>query len=70
MRPALDILRKKRRPDGTWLLDRQHPDLGPGLKVYSDMTKVRPLVLETAGRPSKWITLRALSVLKRVDEGG
>ena len=63
---ALDILRHKRRSDGRWLLDRQHPDIGPGLKVYSDMKKVRPLVIEPAGKPSKMITLRALTVLKRV----
>jgi len=65
--PALTILRKKRQKDGTWLLDQQHPDLGPGLKIYSDMSKVRPLVLEPTGKPSKWITLKALTVLKRVD---
>jgi hypothetical protein len=67
LRPALEILQKKRRSDGTWLLDRQHPDLGPGLKIYSDMKKVRPLVLEPAGKPSKMITLKALTVLKRVE---
>ncbi|HTS33842.1 MAG TPA: hypothetical protein VMI55_07920 [Thermoplasmata archaeon] len=65
--PALDLLRKKRQGNGTWRLDRQHPDLGPGLKIYSDMSKVRPLVIEPAGRPSKWITLKALTVLKRVE---
>ncbi|HYA57663.1 MAG TPA: hypothetical protein VEH57_04265 [Thermoplasmata archaeon] len=68
LRPALDILRKKRQRDGRWLLDRVHPDLGPGLKIYSDMKKVRPLVLEPAGEPSKWITLRALTVLRRTEE--
>jgi len=68
LRPALDLLRKKRRSDGRWRLDRVHPDLGPGLKIYSDMKKVRPLVLERAGEPSKWITLKALTVLKRIDE--
>jgi len=65
--PALAILRKKRQKDGTWLLDQQHPDLGPGLKIYSDMSKVRPLVIEPTGKPSKWITLKALTVLKRVE---
>jgi hypothetical protein len=68
LRPAVDLLLKKRRPDGTWSLDRQHPDLGPGLKIYSDMSKVRPLVLERTGRPSKLITLRALRVLKRIED--
>lgn len=67
LRPALEILHQKRRSNGTWLLDRQHPDLGPGLKIYSDMKKVRPLVIEPVGKPSKMITLKALSVLKRVE---
>jgi hypothetical protein len=70
LRPALEMLRQKRRPSGRWNLDRQHPDLGPGIKIYSDMRKVRPLVLERAGAPSKWITLKALTVLKRVDDAG
>jgi len=29
---------------------------------------VRPLALERAGEPSKWITLTALRVLKRVED--
>ncbi|MGP8076296.1 MAG: hypothetical protein ACLP8Y_06155 [Thermoplasmata archaeon] len=65
--PALDILHQKRQADGKWLLDQQHPDLGPGLKIYSDMSKVRPLVIEHTGQPSKWITLKALTVLRRVE---
>ena len=68
LNPALEILREKRRADGTWLLDKVHPDTGPGVSVYSGPRKIRPLVLEPAGRPSKWITLKALTVLKRVDE--
>ena len=32
--------------------------------------EVRPFALEEAGRPSKWITLTALRVLKRVEESG
>jgi hypothetical protein len=67
LKPALDILRKKRRRDGTWAIDKPHPDIVPGMKIYHDMTKVRPLVIEPPGRPSKWITLKALTVLKRVD---
>ncbi len=66
--PALDLLRGKRRPDGTWLLDKVHPDIGTGIKVYSNPRKVRPLEIEAPGRPSKWITLKALTVLKRVAE--
>ena len=70
LEPALQILRKKRRSDGTWVLDRVHPDEmrrgGPGAAAR----KVRPLALERAGEPSKWITLTALQVLKRVEDAG
>ena len=61
--PALKILRDKRRSDGTWLLDAVHPDVGPGA---GGTRKFKPLTLETAGKPSKWITLTALRVLNRV----
>jgi len=68
LQPALDILMKKSRPDGTWLLDRAHPDLGPRTKINPPPSKARPLVIEAPGRPSKWITLKALRVLKRVED--
>ena len=29
--PALKILKEKRQSDGTWLIDRVHPDLGPNI---------------------------------------
>ena len=58
LRPALNILMEKRRSDGTWLMDRLHPD----------SQKIKPLLIEESGKPSKWITLRALRVLKRVEE--
>lgn len=64
--PALKILADKRPPDGRWLMDRSHPDVGPGTDYRPDPKKVKPLVLEPAGRPSKWNTLRAMRVLKRV----
>ncbi|HTW39749.1 MAG TPA: hypothetical protein VMF04_02675 [Thermoplasmata archaeon] len=67
LRPALEILTGKRRPDGRWLLDASPPDFGPGANAHPDRT-LRPLVIETPGRPSKWITLKALRVLKRVEE--
>lgn len=66
--PALEMLRDKRRSDGTWLLDRVHPDEGPTGPRGPSARKVRPFALERAGRPSKWITLTALRVLKRVDD--
>ena len=68
LRPALELLREKRHRDGTWWPDKSHPDLAPGMKIYSDMSKVRPLVIEPPGKPSKWITLKALTVLKRTGE--
>jgi len=66
LRPALKILTEKRRADGTWLLDRVHPDVMKKSDLPSG--RVRRLEIEPAGRPSKWITLRALRVLKRVAE--
>ncbi len=64
--PALQVLRDKQRTDGTWLLDRVHPDPAPRTAAK----KMRPLTLESAGKPSKWITLTALRVLKRVEDAG
>ena len=66
LRPALEILRTKRGSDGTWLLDRVHPDLGVGAH-YRLRRKPHRLALERQGAPSKWITLTALRVLKRVE---
>ena len=70
LQPALRILAGKRRRDGTWLMDRLHPDIGPGTTIHPDTRKIKPLVIERPGKPSKWITLKALRVLKRVDEAG
>jgi hypothetical protein len=66
---ALGLLRKKRRPDGRWNLDAVQPDPDPeGVQWYAEHPKQRPapLAFEAAGRPSKMITLRALTVLSRV----
>ena len=68
LEPALEILTSKRRSDGTWSLDRLHPDLGAGAMYDLDTKKVTPFGLETPGKPSKWITLKALQVLKRVED--
>lgn len=51
MAPALAVLVKKRRTDGTWPLQRKHPG-----NVHFDMEQV--------GEPSRWNTLRALRVMK------
>jgi hypothetical protein len=67
LRPALKLLTDKRRRDGTWLMDRLHPDVsGPKAPQYSK--GVTPLRIEEPGQPSKWITLKALRVLKRAGE--
>ena len=48
---AIDLVVSKRDGDGRWALDRQYPGRMP---VEMD---------EGEGRPSRWITLRALRVL-------
>ncbi|MFO7678546.1 MAG: hypothetical protein R6X34_00700 [Chloroflexota bacterium] len=51
MQDALNVLRQKRRKDGTWPLQAKHPG-----QTHFDM--------ETPGGPSRWNTLRALRVLR------
>ncbi len=48
---AVELLRSKRQPDGTWLLENTHPG------------KVHFALEDGDGRPSRWNTLRALRVL-------
>ncbi len=66
---ALELLKGKRRKDGRWNLDANHPDMTPATKKYyaehPKQTPV-PLAFEEAGRPSKMITLRALTILSRI----
>ena len=52
MQPALEVLMKKRRTDGTWPVQAKHPG-----QVHFDM--------EQTGAPSRWNTLRAFRVLKQ-----
>jgi len=71
LRLALRVLAEKKRGDGTWLLDAVHPDIAPDdpyqlIPPYEPQAPV-PFALERAGRPSKWITLTSLRVLKRVE---
>jgi hypothetical protein len=49
---AIDLLRSKQQPDGTWLLENTHPGA------------VHFALEDGDGRPSKWNTLRALRVLR------
>jgi hypothetical protein len=63
MRPALRRLEEKRNRDGSWNLDALHPDSeDPAYRVRGPFY---PLGLEVPGRPSRWITTTALTVLKR-----
>ncbi len=52
MDEAISLLRSKRQPDGTWLLENTHPG------------KVHFTLEDGDGRPSRWNTLRALRVLR------
>jgi hypothetical protein len=53
MGEAIDLVRSKQQPDGTWLLENTHPG------------KVHFALEEGAKRPSRWNTLRAVRVLDR-----
>jgi hypothetical protein len=64
MGEALDLLEARRNPDGTWNLDAAHPDIPPE-ESYQPRTPIYPFVLEYPGRPSRWITVSALTVLDR-----
>ncbi len=55
LRDAVDVLIRKRMPDGTWLMEAT-----PTGRMHVN--------IETAGKPSKWITLNALRVLKRLNK--
>ncbi len=48
---AIDLLRAKQQPDGTWLLENTHPGL-----VHFELE-------DGDNRPSRWNTLRAMRVL-------
>jgi hypothetical protein len=71
MKHAVDVLKKKRRPDGRWNMDAVHPDVEGGIAEWYKKHPKRapiPFALERLGEPSKMITLRALLVLKRLGE--
>lgn len=68
---ALELLRSKQRKDGRWNLDAAQTDPdAEGVRWFAEHPDKRPtpLTFEKVGRPSKMITLRALRVLKRVEE--
>jgi hypothetical protein len=49
---AIELVRSKQQPDGTWLLENSHPG------------RVHFALEDGDGRPSRWNTLRALRVLR------
>jgi hypothetical protein len=59
MEDAIAYLRKKQSKEGTWKLQRTYNERS----VHDTFPVVVPL--EERGAPSKWVTLRALTVLKR-----
>ena len=67
LKSAIEILKRRRLQDGSWALDAIHPDVGLGAG-YRFKKRPRRFALEQPGNPSKWITLTALRVLKRIDE--
>jgi hypothetical protein len=52
---AIDLVRSRQQPDGTWLLENTHPGA------------VHFALEQGDGRPSRWNTLRALRVLRWYD---
>ena len=65
LRPALQWLREKRSPDGTWSLDATHPDVDAAGAQDPFEGFEYPIILEPPGVPSRWATVEALSVLRR-----
>ena len=58
MAEAIDLLRSKQRPDGSWPLENTYPG-----RVHFPLE-------DGDSRPSRWNTLRALRVLNWYDKGG
>ena len=54
---AVEVLRSKQQPDGTWLLENTHPG-----QIHFELE-------DGDGRPSRWNTLRALRVLEWYGDG-
>lgn len=64
---ALEILKGKMKKGGRWDLEAVHPDT-PYAKDPKRAKRFKPFSIEREGRPSKMVTLRALTVLKRVED--
>lgn len=70
MEHAIEVLKKK-RVGGRWNLDAVHPDaeggIGDWIRTHPKQAPT-PFALENPGESSKMITLKAMLVLKRLDE--
>jgi len=53
--------------DGKWFLEAVHPDVEGGVTKYYDRLNPLPVSLERRREPSKMITLKAMTVLHRVE---
>ncbi|MDG6953661.1 MAG: hypothetical protein JRN33_01580 [Nitrososphaerota archaeon] len=71
MKPAISRLERKRGEDGRWALDAAHPDFHderwPRWRSKYE-NQYTPFSLERPGHSSKMITLRAMTVMKRLGE--
>lgn len=80
LKDAISLLLEKQLPDGKWLVEGVYRGWRHSNAMHGEETQSRPeerelitqgwgsercLQLEEAGKPSKWITLQALIVLKR-----
>jgi hypothetical protein len=63
MQPPLDRLESMRNRDGSWNLDRLHPDSED--PNYPVRRSYYAMGFEVPGQPSRMVTARALAVLKR-----
>jgi hypothetical protein len=71
MSDAVSLLKEKRNEEGKWNLDAVHPDIEGGMaEWYSSHVSQSPVpfALERVGRPSKMVTLRAMTVLQRLEK--
>jgi hypothetical protein len=65
-REALDVVASKRGPDGRWQLEDRH-DVAGDMCLSPVVTELLDDMGEAAGQPSRWITLRAMRVLRWAD---
>ncbi len=64
LRAPVRRLTSMRDAAGRWTLDGLHPDLGA--TAYDIRAPFYPMAIEPPGRPSRWLTTTALTVLDRV----